>query len=103
MPANATSVPATCCRRRRSAPSQARIASVNSGWQVSTSEEENAVDRFMPYITALMCSTWPTRAHARKRGRSGRRGQVCADGGRGADAAEVMARITRPAPARGVA
>jgi hypothetical protein len=36
------------------------MPSVKSGWQVSTSDEENAVDRFMPYITALMWSTWPT-------------------------------------------
>ena len=79
MPAKATSVPAICWPRRRSAPSQARIASVKSGWQVSTSEEENAVDRFMPYITALMWITWPTSAHSRKRGRSARRGQVCGD------------------------
>ena len=54
------------------------MASVKSGWQVSTSDEEKAVDRFMPYITALMWTTWPTNAHRTKRGRSARRGQVYA-------------------------
>jgi hypothetical protein len=52
------------------------MPSVNSGWQVSTREEENAVERFMPYMTALMCTTCPTRAHSTKRGRSARRGQL---------------------------
>src|SRR3954466_16289696 len=76
MPPKATSVPTICCLRRRSAPSAARMPSVNSGWQVSTSEEEKAVERFMPYITALMCTTWPTKAHSTKRGKSARRGQL---------------------------
>ena len=49
---------------------------MNSGPLVSTSEEENAVERFMPCITAAMCTVWPTSAQARKRGRSSRRGQV---------------------------
>ena len=56
--------------------SAARMLSVNSGPLVSTSDEENGVDRFMPYITTPMCSVWPMSPHSTKRGRSRRRGQV---------------------------
>ena len=52
------------------------MTSVNSGPLISTSDEENAVDRFMPAMTAAMCTVWPTSAHRTKRGRSSRLGQV---------------------------
>ena len=51
---------------------------MKSGPLVSTSDEENGVDRFMPYITTAIWKVWPIRAQAMKRGRSLRRGQVWA-------------------------
>src|SRR4051812_38548849 len=76
MPANAIRVPAIWFHRSRSAPSTRRIRSVKSGWLVSTTAEENAVDRCMPQNTIPMCSVWPMSAQARKRGQSSRLGSV---------------------------
>ena len=78
MPASATSVPATWRTRRRSTFRTARMMSVKSGPLVSTSDEENGVERLMPYITTPMCAAWPMSPATMKRGRSRRRGQVCA-------------------------
>ena len=51
------------------------MSSVNSGPLVSTSEEENAVERSIPQVTMPTCSVCPINPAATKRGRSSRRGQ----------------------------
>ena len=43
---------------------------------MSRAEEEKAVDRLMPAITAVMWMAWPMTAHRMKRGRSSRFGKV---------------------------
>src|ERR1043165_4737986 len=77
MPPSATRVPATWRTRRRSTFRMARMMSVKSGPLVSPSDEENGVDRLMPYITTPMCAAWPMSPATTKRDRSRRRGQVC--------------------------
>jgi hypothetical protein len=47
--------------RSFSTPSTARISSVHSGPLVSTSAEENAVDRLIPQVTMPTCSVCPIR------------------------------------------
>ena len=41
-----------------------RTYSVNSGLEVSTSDEENAVDRLMPHMTRLTCAVCPISPHS---------------------------------------
>ena len=45
---------------------------------VSTSDEENAVERSMPVVTMPTCAVCPTRPAATKRGQSSRRGSAFA-------------------------
>ncbi len=76
MPPNASSVPATCRARSFSAPSSASTSSVNSGPLVSTSADENAVERSMPHETMPTCTVCPMSPQATKRGQSSRRGSA---------------------------
>ena len=77
-PVQANDTPAIWPRVSASMPAACRISKVNTGLQAMISALENAVDQWMPKVTRLTCTVWPSRpsptnCSASRRGRRSQR------------------------------